>query len=46
MQTQEEYLEVLLKQCNQEYEIANNARKLGLDPRGNVEIPQIGRAHV
>ena len=40
MQSHEEYLELLLKQCNQEYEIATKARSQGHDPRIEVEIPQ------
>ena len=40
MQSHEEYLELLLEQCNQEYEIATKARLQGHDPRIEVEIPQ------
>ena len=40
MQSHEEYLELLLEQCNQEYEIATEARLQGHDPRIEVEIPQ------
>ena len=50
MQSHEEYLNLLLEQCNQEYAIATDARAQGQDPRIEVEIPQahdlaqIGRA--
>ena len=40
MQTHEEYLNLLLEQCNQEYAIATEARLQGHDPRIEVEIPQ------
>ena len=40
MQTHEEYLNLLLEQCNLEYEIATEARSQGHDPRIEVEIPQ------
>jgi DNA polymerase II large subunit len=40
MQSHEEYLNLLLEQCNQEYAIATDARAQGQDPRIEVEIPQ------
>jgi DNA polymerase II large subunit len=40
MQSHEEYLNLLLGQCNQEYAIATEARSQGHDPRIEVEIPQ------
>ena len=40
MQSHEEYLNLLLEQCNQEYAIATDARAQGKDPRIEVEIPQ------
>ena len=39
MQSHEEYLNLLLEQCNQEYAIATDARAQGKDPRIEVEIP-------
>ena len=40
MQSHEEYLNLLLGQCNQEDAIATEARSQGHDPRIEVEIPQ------
>ena len=40
MQTHEEYLNLLLEQCNLEYEIATEAQSQGHDLRIEVEIPQ------